>query len=70
MKNAPSIIDVKEQFETTEACVRYLEAMRWPEGIRCLVCGGEKISKFVTNEANSFDSRVKEFHTNGALNES
>ena len=50
MKNAPSIIDVKVKFGTTEQCVAYLEKMRWPEGVRCPVCGCKKISKFVTNE--------------------
>jgi ISXO2-like transposase domain/Transposase zinc-ribbon domain len=50
MKNAPSIIDVKTKFGTTAQCVAYLEKMRWPQGVRCLVCGGDKISKFVTNE--------------------
>jgi transposase-like protein len=50
MKNAPSIIDVKTKFGTTEQCVAYLEKMRWPDGVRCLVCGATKISKFVTNE--------------------
>jgi hypothetical protein len=50
MRNAPSIIDVKTKFGTTEQCVAYLEKMRWPEGVRCLVCGGDKISKFVSNE--------------------
>jgi len=50
MKNAPSIIDVKNKYGSTETCVKYLEAMRWPEGVRCLLCGGDKISKFVTNE--------------------
>src|ERR1700680_9551 len=50
MKNAPSIIDVKRKYDSTELCVQYLEAMRWPEGVRCLVCGVDKISKFVTNE--------------------
>jgi ISXO2-like transposase domain/Transposase zinc-ribbon domain len=50
MKNAPSIIDVKTKFGSTEQCVAYLEKMRWPDGVRCLVCGCAKISKFVTNE--------------------
>jgi len=50
MKNAPSIIDVKNKYGSTETCVKYLEAVRWPEGVRCLSCGGDKISKFVTNE--------------------
>lgn len=50
MNNAPSLIDVTKQFGTTAQCVSYLEAMRWPDGVRCLVCGCDKISKFVTNE--------------------
>ncbi len=50
MKNAPSVIDVSKKFGTTAECVAYLEKMRWPNGVRCLVCGSDKISKFVTNE--------------------
>jgi hypothetical protein len=50
MKNTPSLIDVTKQFGTTAQCVSYLEAARWPDGVRCLVCGCDKISKFVTNE--------------------
>jgi transposase-like protein len=50
MRNTPSLIDVKAQFGTTEQCVKYLEAMRWPDGVRCLVCGCKNVSKFVTNE--------------------
>lgn len=49
-KNTPSIIDVAQKYGSTEACVRYLEAARWPDGVRCLVCGCDKISKFVSNE--------------------
>jgi transposase-like protein len=45
-----SLIQVYKTFGTTEACVAYLEAARWPEGVRCPVCGSDKISKFVTNE--------------------
>src|ERR1700730_16518782 len=50
MKNAPSIIDVKTKYDSTGACVQYLEKMRWPEGVRCLKCNSDKVSKFVTNE--------------------
>jgi hypothetical protein len=50
MKNTPSLIDLQKQFGTTEQCIGYLEAVRWPEGVRCLVCDCDKISKFVTNE--------------------
>jgi transposase-like protein len=45
-----SLIEVYKAFGTTEACLAYLEAARWPEGPRCLDCGSAKVSKFVTNE--------------------
>ena len=50
MSNAPSIIDLAKDFATEAQCLDYLEAARWPNGIRCVICGGERISKFVTNE--------------------
>lgn len=28
----------------------FLEALRWPDGLRCLSCGSDKVSRFVTNE--------------------
>ena len=28
----------------------YLEAMRWPDGITCLQCGGSKVSRIQTND--------------------
>ena len=49
-KNGISLIAVYKAFGTTEACLAYLEAARWPEGVRCVVCGGKEVSKFVTNE--------------------
>jgi transposase-like protein len=45
-----SLIEVFKAFGTAEACLAYLEAARWPEGVRCLTCGSAKVSKFVTNE--------------------
>jgi transposase-like protein len=45
-----NLIAIHKTFGTTKACLNYLEAARWPEGVRCLVCGGANISKFVTNE--------------------
>jgi transposase-like protein len=49
-KSGISLIAVYEAFGTTESCLAYLEAARWPEGVRCVVCGSKEISKFVTNE--------------------
>jgi transposase-like protein len=44
----PNLIDVSKIFGTEDACRAYLEAMRWPTGVRCIKCGSNKISKFVT----------------------
>ena len=45
-----SLIEVYKTFGTIEACLDYLEVARWPEGVRCLVCGTDKVTRFTTNE--------------------
>jgi transposase-like protein len=35
----------REKFGTEEKCVAFLELARWPEGVRCPVCGRAKISR-------------------------
>jgi len=39
-----NLIDVTKQFKTDDDCLAYLETMRWPDGIRCPVCGCNRIS--------------------------
>ena len=46
-----NLIDVNEKLATDEQCLAYLEAMRWPDGVRCPVCGNEKISKITRKAA-------------------
>ena len=45
-----SLIEVSEEFGTEEQCLDYLEQARWPEGIRCVKCESDRISKFTTKE--------------------
>ena len=45
-----SLIEVAQEFGTEEACLGYLEQMRWPKGVRCLRCDHDKVSKFITKE--------------------
>lgn len=40
-----NLIDVTQQFATDKQCLAYLEAMRWPDGVRCPVCGNDKVSR-------------------------
>jgi hypothetical protein len=44
------LIAIATEFGTPEACFDFLEKKRWPEGVRCLKCDGDKVSKFVTKE--------------------
>jgi transposase-like protein len=45
-----NLIDVTRQFKTDDDCLLYLESMRWPDGIRCPICGCDRISK-ITRKA-------------------
>lgn len=45
-----NLIDIAKKFATEEACVNYLETMRWPDGVRCLKCDGKNVSKYHTAE--------------------
>jgi transposase-like protein len=39
------LIEVSQAFATDEQCLAYLEASRWPDGVRCTVCGAKEVSK-------------------------
>ena len=41
-----NLIKLAEQFDTEEKCIAFVEAVRWPAGIRCLKCGNDRISRF------------------------
>lgn len=45
-----SIIKLQEEFATDEQCLAFIEKMRWPEGVRCVTCGGDRISRIRTKE--------------------
>ena len=54
-----NLIDAAKQFATPEACVDYLEAMRWPDGVTCLQCGGSKVSRITTNATTRMRKNTK-----------
>jgi transposase-like protein len=45
-----SLIAVQRELRTDEQCLAFLEALRWPDGVRCIKCDGDKVSKFSTKE--------------------
>jgi len=42
-----NLIDLSQQFKNDDDCLLYLESMRWPDGIRCPVCGCARVSKII-----------------------
>jgi hypothetical protein len=54
-----NLIDVTMQFKTDYDCLAYLETMRWPDGIRCPVCGCDKISKITRTNVRKDRNSVK-----------
>lgn len=53
-----NLIDVTQQFKCDDDCLAYLESMRWPDGIRCPVCGCNRISK-ITRKTASKNKRTR-----------
>lgn len=53
-----NLIDVTQQFKSDDDCLAYLESMRWPDGIRCPVCGCERISK-ITRKMTGKNKRTR-----------
>src|SRR5690349_16074345 len=52
------LIDVPKAFATDEMCLAYLEAMRWPKGVRCPICGIDTVSK-ITRKSKSKNVRAQ-----------
>jgi transposase-like protein len=48
MNRPPSLIEILDKFRTEEACIAHLAHIRWPDGVRCLKCQGQRISEFMT----------------------
>src|SRR5579859_1875625 len=40
-----NVIRVSDEFGTEAQCIAYLERWRWPDGVRCVVCGCDKITR-------------------------
>jgi transposase-like protein len=43
--SATNLIDLFEKFGNDEKCRIYLEKLRWPDGVKCIRCQSEKISR-------------------------
>ena len=40
-----NLINLIERYSDEEKCRKYLEALKWPQGVKCPRCGSEKVSR-------------------------
>ena len=59
-KGEMNLMKLMEQFGTDEKCRILLEKLRWPEGIRCVRCGSDKISHIY--KRNQFACDACDYH--------
>jgi len=43
-----NVIEVNDKLRSDEQCLAYLESRRWPDGVRCVTCGCDKISRITS----------------------
>lgn len=55
-----NLIDVNKSFATEDQCLDFLEGMRWPDGVRCPVCGADKVSR-ITRKTVSKNKRDRHY---------
>jgi hypothetical protein len=59
----PSLIQTAKDFPNEQSCHNYLESARWPNGVHCLECGWNKISKFTVKGKTRIDKKTKQTKT-------
>ena len=55
-KSEMDLMSLFEKFGNDEKCRMYLEKLRWPDGVRCVRCGSEKISNIYKRNQFACDS--------------
>ena len=53
-----NLLDVTKRFESEDDALAFLERLRWPDGVRCPVCGCDRISR-ITRKSPSKNKRTR-----------
>jgi len=56
MKEAIDLCELVEQFGSDQQCRSYLEKLRWPKGVHCPKCGGERLSSILKRDQYNCDN--------------
>lgn len=58
MTEAIDLCELVERYGDDQHCRNYLEHLRWPSGVRCPKCGGERISSILKRDQFNCDSET------------
>ena len=47
MRKHKSIFEIVAKFNTEERCIKHLERIRWPRGLRCIRCESDQVMTFL-----------------------
>ena len=51
-----NLVSLIERFHDEDACRKYMEGLRWPDGVRCPRCGSDKLSRIKKRDQFDCDS--------------
>ena len=60
-----NLINLIERYSDEEKCRKYLEALKWPEGVKCPRCGSEKVSRIKKRDQYDCDKCRYQFSVTG-----
>jgi len=43
-----NLIDLQKTFKTDDDALEYLAKLRWPDGVRCVICGADTVKQYVS----------------------
>jgi transposase-like protein len=67
-KTYSKLIELIDQYHDDDKCRRYLETVRWPEGVKCLKCSSTKITRIhVRNQLNCASCKHRFSVTTGTI---
>ncbi len=43
-----NLVDIQKVFKSDDECMEHLATLRWPDGVRCVTCGTDKVKQYVS----------------------
>lgn len=57
-ETAMNLIDIQKTFKNDDECMEHLARLRWPDGVRCVTCGKDKVKQYVSPTAKQPNRKI------------